>query len=140
MRKEDLLTIRDARQEDTSFIMATWLKGIYHGGDPFFRKIPKNVFMSGYPKLLSKILTSPGVVVKVACLKEDQDVIVGYSVYRQGGGVTVLDFVYIKKDWRGIGLARDLLPSEAYAATHLTRAGEAVLTKLYPNAIFNPFL
>jgi len=140
MNKSDLIAIRNVEQGDVAFVFNTWLKGLYYGGDAFFRKIPKAIFMDGYHKVIERILQSPGVIVKVACLKDDPEVITGYAVYRQAGGVTVIDWAYVKKEWRGIGLSKDLLPPEAYAATHLTRAGEAILTKLYPKTIFNPLI
>jgi len=140
MNKEDLIEIREPHPGDLSFIRVTWLKGLYYGGGGFFRKIPKTIFMESYKEVIDKVLTSPTVIVNIACLKEDKDVIVGYSVSRKAADITVLDFVYVKKDWRGIGIARDLLPKTIYAASHLTRAGEALLEKLYPSAIFNPFV
>jgi hypothetical protein len=140
MNKEDLIAVRDVRQGDIPFIFSTWLKGIYYGGDKFFRKIPKDVFFSNYHKVLERILQTPGVVVKVTCLKEDDDVLIGYCVYRQAAGVTVLDWVFCKKDWRNTGLARDMLPPSVEIITHLTRPGEAIAAAKYPKAVFNPFL
>jgi hypothetical protein len=140
MNRDELLTIRDVRQEDVPFILSTWLKGLYYGGDKMLRKIPKDVFMANQHKNIERILQTPGVQVKVACLKEDADVIVGYSVYRTGGDITVFDWAFCKRDWRGIGIAKSLAPPHFDIVTNLTRPAEAILQKSFPKVTFNPWL
>jgi hypothetical protein len=70
----------------------------------------------------------------VACLKEDPDVILGYSV-TDG---TRIHWVHLKAAWRGIGLARSLIPKNADSASHMTKIGLAI-TKKYPQIKFRPF-
>lgn len=139
MNKSELITIRDFREGDEAFILSTWLKGLLWGGDQLYRRIPKNIYFSNHRKLIEKILGSPETKVKLAVLKEDADVILGYSVYREAGGQVVLDFVFIKKDWRNIGLAKSLCPNSIYAVTNLTRVGASILAK-NPAVIYNPYL
>lgn len=118
---------------DKPFVMSTWIKGLYYG-DSWFSLIPKDVFMSNYHPFLERLLDSPGVEVTVACLVEDPDVIVGYSVTTN----TALHWVFCKKAWRRIGVARLLLPKTVSAVSHLTDLGRKLLPAL-PGAIFNPF-
>ena len=138
MNRSDII-IRDGRQLDVNFIASTWLKGLLYGGDELFRKMPKEVFFDNQHKVIEKILSSPVTRVKVACLKGDADVILGYTVYREAGNQTVLDWCFVKKDWRGIGIAKSLVPDNVNAVTNLTRAAEAILVK-YPKVIYNPYL
>lgn len=131
--KSELITTRPGKMEDASFIFATWLRGLYHG-DSWFKIIPKKIFMENYHRVVEKILSSPGVEVKVACLKDDPDVILGYSVYKEDR----LHWIFVKISWRNIGIAKSLAPQNVLTITHLTKVGLNIMRK-YPKLIFNPF-
>lgn len=139
MKKTDLISIRELAVGDEAFILSTWLKGLLFGGDNLYRRIPKAIYFKNHHAILEKILAHPATTVKLAVLKEDADVILGYSVYRVAGGQTVLDWTFVKKEWRGIGIAKSLCPENVYAVTNLTRVGGAILEK-HPNTIYNPYL
>ena len=79
MTKNDLVTIRDFRPEDKNFILSTFLRGLYHGGS-CFSIMNKQTFMEHYHGVAESLLASPNTKVKVACLKEDLDVILGYTM------------------------------------------------------------
>ncbi len=81
-------------------------------------------------------MISPNVNVKIACLKEDENVVLGYSVARKINEVNILDFVFVKSAWRGIGIAKSLVPSPLHVVTSLTKSGKALKPK---EVIFNPF-
>lgn len=132
MNRDDLVEIRDARPNDKNFIFATWLRGLRYGND-WFGLIDKDVYYRVYHTVLEKILTS-GVSIKIACLKEDPDVILGYSVYKN----TTLHWVFCKKSWRGIKLMTSLLPIEIKAVSHITKVGRTILAKKQ-GIIFDPF-
>lgn len=141
MEKSQLVTIRDGKEEDRNFIFSTWLRGLRYGND-WFEAINSTDYYAYYHRNLEVILNLPGVVVKVACLKDDPEVILGYSVYRHisAKDVTALDWVFVKSAWRGIGIAKQLVPSNATVTTHLTKVGKSILREKYPNVHFNPFL
>lgn len=132
----DLVAIRDHLPGDRSFILATWLRGAYYG-DSWFSQIPKNIFMKHYHDILEKFLTNPSVSVKVACLRDDTDVILGYSVSRRlPDGEGILDWIFVKSAWRQIGIGKSLLPSNWTTATHMTKLGKSLKP---PTVVFNPF-
>lgn len=131
-----LVEIRDGRLLDVPFIMATFLKGLYYG-DSWFSAIPKDIFMDNYKKVLYLNLNKQTTVVKIVCLKEDPDVILGYSIL--SSNYSTIHWVFVKKDWRGKGIAKTLLPSHPTAVTHLTKLGKTLLPK-FENCVFNPFL
>lgn len=130
-----LYNVRDLSPNDHSFILATFLRGLYYG-DSWFSQIPKDVFMDNYKKIAQALLISPNTTVKIACLPEDSDVIIGYSILSLDYQAIV--WVHVKKAWRLKGIARSLVPQHPTAVTHLNDLGKKLLTKL-PNAVFNPF-
>lgn len=132
---EGLYDIRDAKVEDNNFILATFLRGLYYG-DSWFSMIPKPIFMANYKKVANVLLTSPKTVIKVACLKEDPDVILGYSILSSDYQAIV--WVFVKSAWRRQGIAKTLVPRHPTEVTHLTRLGAELMNK-FENVTFNPF-
>jgi GNAT superfamily N-acetyltransferase len=130
-----LYDIRDVKPEDANFVLATFLRGLYYG-DSWFSLIPKDIFMLNYKKVAEVLLKSNNTVVKIACLKEDQDVILGYSIL--SADYQTIHWVFVKQAWRNKGIARSLLPQYSTNITHLTDLGRKLMNKL-PTAIFNPF-
>lgn len=132
---KDLYELRDSKPEDNNFILATFLRGLYYG-DSWFSQIPKQVFMDNYKHVASKIINSPNVVIKIACLKEDANVILGYSVL--SSDYQTVHWVYVKSVWRLKGIGKSLVPAYSTAATHLSDLGRKLMIK-YKDMIFNPF-
>lgn len=133
MATEDLALVatRPYREGDRNFILASWLRGLYYGSE-WFREIPKEIFMENYHKVIDHILSRAQVT--VACLKDDEDVILGYSVH----GGPKLHWVFCKKAWRGIGISKLLVPVGTTTITHLTKVAVSYLRK-NPSVHFNPF-
>lgn len=130
-----LIAIRDGHDGDKNFILATWLRGLYYGSD-FFRAINKDVFMKNYHAFLERTLTAPYTRVKVACLKDDPEVIIGYLVTNKSGDTA--HWAFVKSNWRKSGVAARLADGKLIKCTHLTAAGNFI--KLKHNLEFNPFL
>jgi len=137
INKKDLYITRAVVPGDVNFIMATFLRGLYYG-DSWFREIPKDIFMENYHAILERILSNPRTIIAVACLKEDQDVILGYSVYCNTFTGVNLHWVFVKNAWRGIGIGKSLVPSSTNVVTHLTKSGLGIIKK-HKEIVFNPF-
>lgn len=133
MEKRDLITTRDANKDDISFIYATWLRGLRHGNS-WFELIIQEVYYDVYHRVIENIIKSSKVTTKVACLKDDPGVILGYAVYSSNR----LDWVYVKKAWRSIGIAKMLVPKTTTTVSHITAVGIEILNK-HKNIKFNPF-
>lgn len=131
-----LYDIRQGKESDNNFVLATMLRGLYYG-DSWFSTIPKAIFMSHYKQIVSALLRHPKTLLQVACLKDDPDVILGYSLL--SSDYQTVHWVFVKSAWRNKGIARALVPHHPEAVTHLTALGKTLLPKL-PNALFNPFL
>lgn len=139
LSKKDLVIIRNGKESDKNFIMATFLRGFYYG-DSWAREIPKDIFMSVYHAVVEKLLAAPGILIQVACLREDADVILGYSIIGANVAGLTLHWVFVKAAWRNIGIGKSLVPEgKVNAATHLTKSGLSILRK-HPEVVYNPFL
>jgi hypothetical protein len=135
MYKSDLIEIRDGVEADKAFIFATFLRSLYYDGG-IFGEVPKDIFMLHYHAVIESLLSLPSAEVKVACLKDDNEVIVGYALLSAHG--EILNYLYIKSAWRKIGLAKALAGSSVKSVTHLTKVGLSILKK-QKGIIFNPF-
>lgn len=130
-----LYGIRDIKEEDKSFILATFLRGLYYGNS-WFSLIPKDIFMNNYKVIAQALLDSPNTTTKIACLKEDENVILGYSIL--SSDFQTVHWVYCKAAWRKKGIGKSLTPQYATFASHLTELGQELMKK-YKDMNFNPF-
>jgi hypothetical protein len=135
--KKNLISFRSYLPGDLHFILSTWLRGLYYGND-YFREIEDKVYFKNYENIIKHILAKPSVRIDVACLKEDDSVILGYTVTEKKDDKNILHWVFVKNIWRGIGISKDLLdPLEIKTTTHITN--KSMRTK--PKRIeFNPFI
>lgn len=137
--------LRGAKPTDLPFIYRSILMGTYHGNkygkggkvDPrspvdYFSSIPQDVFMSGFHAYLDTLFARP-VVIVIAALQSDPDVILGFSCYEPG----VLHFVFVKPQWRKIGIATQLVPDGITTVTGFTRVGDIIRRK--KGLVFNPW-
>ncbi len=134
MNKTDLIVTRDSTPSDLNFILATFLRALYYG-DTWFKEIPKDIFMKNYHQVIETLLSRS--LVKVACLKEDPEVIVGYAIFSKANP-NVLHFTFVKSVWRNIGVMKSLVPQSTNCVTHLTKVGLSIIKK-HQGVIFNPF-
>lgn len=146
MTKKELIGFRSIQASDMAFVYRTWLMGAYHGNRPqkgvkppigssldYIGSINQDDFMRSYHRYLENLLGTPGVITCIACLKSDPDVILGFSVFQSD----TLHWVFVKKDWRRIGLCNDLLPPNLKTVTGFTRVGEVIRKR--KSLTFNPF-
>lgn len=137
----ELISIRPYNDvTDKSFILATMLRGMYHGSS-YYSRVPKDIFMSNYHKIAENLLADTYTTVTIACLSDDPEVILGYAIFKQVDKSIVLDYVFVKSAWRKIGIAKKLVaPEQVSAITQLTDVGAILMKTKLPNAVFNPFL
>lgn len=144
MTKKELMVIRPVEASDLPFIYRSWLMGAYHGNRPkpgvkeqpgasldYIGSIHQDDFMKSYHKYIEFLLGKAST--QIACLKSDPDVILGYSVSEPG----VLHWVFVKPDWRRIGICNDLLPKDIHTVTGFSRVGDVV--RRHKSLKFNPF-
>lgn len=134
MQKDELISVREGVESDHPFIYASWLKGLRYGND-WFSLIESDHYYKNYHAVIEHLLNDPNTTVLIACLQEDPDVILGFSV----SSGDRLHWVFVKQRWRKIGIARSLAPTQVSSVSHLTDAGKSIL-KRHPGVTFKPFL
>lgn len=111
------------------------LRGLYYG-DSVFSHMRKQTFMNNYHTIVSRLVDNNRGTIKISALNEDPSVILGYSVL--SSDYRALYFIFVKKSWRKIGIAKDLVPDTIKYVTHLTAVGAAIAKN--KNLEYNPFI
>lgn len=130
-----MYNIREAKETDKNFVLATFLRGLYYG-ESFFSRVPKDIFMNRYKLVAQALVKDPNTKILLACLPEDTDVILGYNMMSLDGSTVY--FTFTKTAWRKRGIARSLMPTNVKYIAHLTKLGDSLMHKL-PNVEFSPF-
>jgi ribosomal protein S18 acetylase RimI-like enzyme len=103
MEQEAQVVLRDAsRGSDHAFLYSTWRNALWFSerrdmkeADEFYKKASEKI---------AALLKKPDIKVRVACLGDDPDLLLGYSVMQNDH----LEFVYVKIDYRRKGIGRIL--------------------------------
>jgi len=116
----DFVTIRAARPSDHDFVIGTLLNHYYE--ESFWaQRITTRTFFDGHTPLVRGLLHRAQV--NVVCEKEDLDALLGFVMFepsvmdsRDLTPLTpnVLDFLFVKKAFRGIGIGRMLFVSTGF--------------------------
>jgi hypothetical protein len=133
---DGLYNIRSAVPGDRNLVLKSFLLGVYYGNS-WFNRIPKTIFMEHYKQVAAALFDNPSNLVVIACLPEDPDTVLGYSIVSSDG--TTLHWVYVKEKWRKHGVMSRIVPNTVTTVTHLSDIGESILKKFNKSLIFNPF-
>jgi GNAT superfamily N-acetyltransferase len=131
------LRLREMSSSDFSFIMATWLRGLYYDSG-FYSEIDKAVFFDNYAAIAKAILEKSQCRPRIAVLEDDPNVILGYAILEEAPSGDIVHYVYVKSVFRKAGIAKQLLHRKVIACTHLTELGNSI--RKQKNISFNPFL
>jgi hypothetical protein len=116
-------------------ILSRWLRSLRQYND-YFKLIDKNAYFDVYEKYIKLIIYRPNTVIRLAVLKDDQDVVLGWSIIEG----TILHYVHVPELWRGKGISDLLIPKDIKCCTHVTKYWLNMWQKKYKHVIFNPFL
>jgi GNAT superfamily N-acetyltransferase len=117
-----------------NMIYSKWLRSLRYGND-YFRIVDSGAFFSNYNVYIAKLLHQAGVRVSIACLSDDPDVVLGWSVHNGH----ILHYIHVHKDMRRQKIGKSLLPKDITVITHMTRIAMSIWSEKYPTLIFNPF-
>lgn len=100
------LLIRPAREGDMAFVIDAWKRS--YEASPAVRGADREHYRAEMSRAIRRLCSRA--TVRVACASEDDDHVVGFAAFSQPEGARAeLHYVYVKKDFRGMGIARKLL-------------------------------
>lgn len=140
--QKNKIIIRPPEETDMAFICNSWSKGVRFGlSSPdkcqhvdLMREIPLDIFIPAYRDFINAIIERRYTLIQIACLEDDLDVILGYSVSEPA----VMHWIFVKDVWRNQGIGKMLYPEGITHCTNLTLIGRSLKNKL--KLIYNPFL
>jgi len=132
----DEIEVRLAKPEDLNFIFSCWLRNYRHSSQ-FARKISNTVYYKYHHKVIERII-GRGAQVRIAHQVGEPDIILGFACMESFENTPVLHFIYVKKAFRGLGIAKKLVwELENLQFTHLT---ENLDLEKHPLFVYNPYL
>ena len=132
--------VRAVIDADIPFIFNSWLKAFRNARA--VSEISQNVYFSEQHKLIEKLLSRGKTL--VISNSNDPATIYGYICYEYVQNIFVLHFVYIKHDFRTLGLFTELMKatsndfSSLGMYSHKTRIGHLLEDKY--NLIYHPYI
>lgn len=104
-----MLPVRDARVSDHAFIIDAWKRSFE--GAAAVRMCDRDHYRAEMTTVIRKLLGKPDVFTLVAYDPEDENHLVGFACMTRDDVGAELHYVYVKKDFRGRGIARALIGS-----------------------------
>ena len=114
--------IRNARESDRPWIMATWLDA--NRRSPLSNYLTNTVYFGEHRKLITRILSCS--VNLVAAWDKNNDQLFGWVCGDRIGNELIVHFIYTKQKFRRFGIAKKLMnelgykEGETIVATHIT--------------------
>jgi GNAT superfamily N-acetyltransferase len=140
MRQSQNLPIdfRSGTLGDHAFVFSSWLKSYRKGAWGECHPLPERYFKLEHD-VIERIMRNCEVM--IACDPEDAEHLFGYIVFRRQADFITIDWVYVKKPFRKLGIAARLIEfavkkNTVTEVSHLTESGEYITRKY--GFIFNP--
>lgn len=129
---KSLVAFRPANDDDTPFILNSWLKSYRNG--VCSQHVPNEIYYKYQHKIIENLLLDATVTVAVSL--EDSTQIIGYIATTQP---FLCHYIYVKYPFRKLGIAEQLYngANRPQICTHLPR-GFPILKEKH-NLVFNPF-
>ncbi len=107
-------------ETDSAFLFSTWRNNLWYDEDRDAKQ--SQAFFSSATKAIKRLLDTPTVKINIACSSNDSDHIVGYSLFTG----TNLEFVYVKIEYRGKGIATLLTKGFQTVSEPPTKIGRSI--------------
>ena len=120
-----------------NMVVSFFLRSLKSGND-WFDAIEAETYWHIYHGVIQAILSRMETTVKLAVLPDDPETALGFSLYEGHR----LHYLCVKSgiEARRQGIGTALLPDGITHFTHLTKLGQKLWKKKYPEWKFNPFL
>ena len=141
-KDESLYNIRSLRESDLPFLFNSYLKSYR----PYFQHLGNDDFYALHHERLNRFILS-GAIGAIAVAKDDDDVILGWTLVRVDPIKVVFFYTYIKHPFRSLRMATQLvesisfaLPNHVFVTAHMTPGGAELLKKLPITVSYNPYI
>lgn len=142
-----MFNVREATADDFALIVDAWLTSC-RNLEPW-RWVDGKTYFDRHRVLVNTLIQHDKGL--VACDPDEPSVVYGFVVYELTERIAVIDYVYVKKDFRGFGIAKELIkraidgrPDVRHVQLPVRRPGEdrtAALTRLTCSSnTFDPYL
>lgn len=121
-------------QSYRAMVFSEFLRSLRFGNE-YFRLVDAEPYFHVYHAYFSVLLARPDAILQIAVLSDEHDTALGWSLTE----TDKLHYVYVKKDYRKLGIGRALVSEPFSRFTHVTKIGLSLWTSKAPNAKFNPF-
>jgi ribosomal protein S18 acetylase RimI-like enzyme len=129
---EDLVEIRAAETPDMNFIMQSWLRA-QRTHEPFYKQIDKEIYYQQHGKLIDVAIQRSYTL--IASPRKHPNIIVAYIVWENVGDNNIIHYIYVKGDYRRMGIAQLLMDTVKTDRLPVTSA-----TRSFIKIPFNPYL
>lgn len=121
-----------------NFVITRMLRSLRVEND-YYKLIDPSAYWQNYNHyIVNTLMNNARSKIRFAILTDDPDVILGFAMYRD----SILDYVYVQREQRLLGIGTRLLPNGIRTITHLTNACVRILGinyDKYGHWKFNPF-
>jgi GNAT superfamily N-acetyltransferase len=97
--------IRPARESDTAFIVDAWKKSFE--GAPAVRGADREHYRIEMTRAIRRLCDRGHI--RIATAPDDEDHLLGFAAFTRADDGAELHYVYVKQDFRGLGIARKLV-------------------------------
>lgn len=135
------MLLRKMRPTDLPLVTSSWLRS-FRGGD-LVEAIPNNIYFHWHHKIIEQCLAN-GLVV-IACDAGNPDLVFGWASAMAIDHALVINYVYVKNDFRKFGIAKQMIESLIDAenrpmtvVSHINRQVKEYVRK--KGWVYNPYL
>lgn len=127
-------TLKDS---DLPFIYSSWLKS-FKKSSSFAKRIRDSIYYKAHHEFITALLKSSKAA--IAHVPGDEDVILGYVIY-QNSPRAIVHYVFIKEEWRMLGIAKALLSAcemRDFIFTHWTYPMDEIIEN-HTHLVYDPY-
>lgn len=132
--------MRNIEKDDYNFIYNSFLLTVREALPSSM--IPKNIYFKEKAKEIENILNSSTTV--IASQPDFPEIIYGYSIFRKFLDNTIIHFIYVKANFRKLGIMTDLLSyvniKDQLVITSQVTKNLLSFKRKYPNLIYDPYI
>lgn len=126
---------KDLPTQYKNIVRSRWVYS-YKKENDYMRVVHSASYQFAYSNYVALIMNREKVVIRIAALEEDDDVVLGFSVVEGN----VLHYVHVPRAYRRRHIGTMLIPDGIEWFTHITKIGFQIWSTKGPNANFNPFI